>query len=83
MKKLADAITKFEEGKCEDARDKLTDFHKLLTVIRTESDSDLDGREEDRASSRTYDPGATMKDRDKRQSLADEVEAGFDDPVGV
>ena len=66
----------------DEARAKLTDFRKLLTLFRTDSVTGLIESDDEEDKPRTYDPSATMKDRETRQNLADEIEAGYDTPNG-
>ena len=64
----------------DDARNKLTDFRKLLTLFKSDSETGLIETDDGEGKPRTYDPSATMKDRESRQNLADEIESGFDEP---
>ena len=60
-----------------EAKSKLTDLHVLLNLFKSDEEvQELTGGD---GQPRTYDPGATMKDRENRQRLADEIETGFKD----
>ncbi len=61
----------------DEAKAKLTDFHKLFTLFKADSATGLIGDEEEESKPRTYDPNATMENREERQDFADEIEAGF------
>jgi len=59
-----------------EARDKLLDFRQVLRLFSTEAAVALaENRKKYRAV--TFDAGATLKDREQRQKLADEVNADF------
>ncbi len=60
----------------EEAKQKLLDFRKVLNAFG-EGVSES-AREQMQAVRSTFDPGATMKDREVRQKLADDVTSGFD-----
>ena len=60
----------------EEAKHKLLDFRKVLTAFSLDvSDS---ARQQMQSVRSTFDPGATMKEREERQRLADEVSKNFD-----
>lgn len=61
----------------EEAKHKLLDFRKVLTAFSLEVSDNA--REQMKSVRSTFDPGATMKDREERQKLADEISLGFDD----
>jgi chemotaxis regulatin CheY-phosphate phosphatase CheZ len=60
----------------DEAKQKLLNFRKVLTAFSLDVS---DGAREQMQSVRsTFDPGATMKDREERQKLADAVSTDFD-----
>ncbi|MCE5272164.1 protein phosphatase CheZ [bacterium] len=64
----------------EEAKQKLLDFRQIMTAFSEGASSNA--REQMKAARTTFDPGATMKDRDIRQKLADDVSSDFKAPGG-